>query len=144
MTRRALFAGEAARMLGITADTLARKARVGSVPAHKVGGRWRYPAHQIRLMVRVGPAWLTSTQAARAANRSTKTINAWADRGLLPCRRGRGGWRWFNRLDVVRLTNELNGRRRAPRKWEGIVSGSASARKGKSSGTYLDSEGEMP
>jgi predicted site-specific integrase-resolvase len=131
-------------MLGITADTLARKARDGSVKAHKVGGRWRYPAGQIYLVVRVGPAWLTSTQAARTVNRSTKTINAWADRGLLPCRRGRGGWRWFSRLDVIKLTNELNGRRRAPRKWAGIASGNASGRKGSASGSYPDSEGEMP
>lgn len=144
MTRRSLLAGEAARMLGITADTLARKARVGGVPGHKIGGRWRYPAQQIDLIVHVGPVWLTSTQVARAVNRSTKTINTWADRGLIPCRRGPGGWRWFNRPDVIKLRNELNGRRRVPPKWEGIDSGSASTRIGRSSGIYVDSEGKMP
>jgi hypothetical protein len=103
---------QAAGILGVSAEALRRRVRRGKLHARKVRGRWVYPASEIHLMGRVGPALLTSTQAARALRRSTQTVNAWADRGLLPYRRGPGGWRWFDRAGVVALAASLQ---RSPR-----------------------------
>jgi excisionase family DNA binding protein len=107
-----LRAREAAEALGLSAETLRRKAKAGQIKAERRGGRWVYSAREIETTRRVGSRWLTSSEAARTLRRSTKTVNSWADRGVLPFRRGRGGWRWFARTGVVALARAIGGRRR--------------------------------
>jgi len=50
---RYLTLGQAARVLGVTRETLARWARVGHVPALKTpGGRWRFVEEDLILALR--------------------------------------------------------------------------------------------
>jgi excisionase family DNA binding protein len=45
--------GEAAGLLGIHPKTLQRLARVGEIPAHRIGRSWRYRASELN-------TWLTA------------------------------------------------------------------------------------
>jgi predicted site-specific integrase-resolvase len=112
MSSSVLPAREAARLLGVSAETLRRRARRGRLQARLFRGRWFYPSGEIEVVRRLGPAWMTSGQAARLLRRCRKTVNAWADAGLVVCRRGPGQRRWFQRASVVAVAWALGGRRR--------------------------------
>src|SRR5438132_10651567 len=112
MSGRRYTAREASKALGRTAATLRRWAADGRLDARRGRGGWTYARREVHLLRRFGAAWITSSQVARALGRSSKTVNGWADAGLLICRRGRGGWRWFERMSVAVMARRLIGRRR--------------------------------
>ncbi len=53
--------------------------------------------------------WLTSTEAARILHVSTKTVDRWADRGLIPCIVTLGGHRRFTRQAVAEAKARMEG-----------------------------------
>ena len=112
MTGRRYTAREASKALGRSAATLRRWVAAGRLDARRVRGRWTYGRREVHLLRRFGAAWMTSSQVARALGRSSKTVNKWADAGLLICRRGRGRWRWFERTSVAAMARRLVSRRR--------------------------------
>jgi excisionase family DNA binding protein len=64
---RLLSDGEAAGLLGIHPKTLQRLARVGEIPAHRIGRSWRYRASEI-------DAWLNSTNGGVQSNRQPARV----------------------------------------------------------------------
>jgi excisionase family DNA binding protein len=46
--------GEAAGLLGIHPKTLQRLARVGEIPAHRIGRSWRYRASELNTWLMAG------------------------------------------------------------------------------------------
>ena len=112
MTGQRYSAREAANALGRSAATLRRWVADGRLDARRGRGGWTYTKEDVQLLRQFGAAWITSSQVARALGRSNKTVNAWADTGLLVCRRGQGGWRWFDRDSVAAMARRLIGRRR--------------------------------
>lgn len=112
MTGGRYTAREASKAVGRSPATLRRWVADGRLDARRGRGGWTYAPREIHLLRRLGAKWLTSSQVARALGRSGKTVNGWADAGLLICRRGRGGWRWFDRTSVAAMARRLIGRRR--------------------------------
>ena len=55
---------------------------------------------------------VSTTGAARLANRSAETIRAWADTGVLPHSRTETGWRLFRPADVLRVAKARERARR--------------------------------
>jgi DNA-binding transcriptional MerR regulator len=115
VSSRRYSAREASRALGLSAETLRRRGRGGNLGARRERAGWTYSAREVHLLRRIGAAWMTSSQVARVLKRSTKTVNAWADVGLLVFRRGPGQWRWFARASVIEMARRLGGRRRLRR-----------------------------
>jgi hypothetical protein len=114
--RQRYSARAAAKALGLTTEILRRRSRTGRLGRRRGRGGWTYSAREIESLRRQGAKWMTTGQAARVLKRSTKTVNGWADSGLLVHRRGRGGWRWFARASVLFVARVLDGRCRLNRR----------------------------
>ncbi len=58
--------------------------------------------------------YLTPSQAARILHVSPKTVDRWADQGLVPCIVTLGGHRRFSRDVIVAVAEEMAGRGAEP------------------------------
>lgn len=84
---------------------------------------------------------MTTTEAASLAAVAPSTIKRWADEGLLPALRTRGGHRRFARLAVERLVEQMAGREGLPA--SGLVQALLGARRYEIDGRLLEARGRL-
>lgn len=82
-----LTAAEAAALLGVSAATVTRLARVGGVRAERVGSRWWFAEDDTRRVAAERQVWLSFRQAAELVGCSEKAIATAVADGLVNQRR---------------------------------------------------------